>query len=169
MTRPMVSKPLNVLSKAKGRALHRPCGKEFGAAKQEFIEETDINRIMAKYRLEGVLSHAFGPADDVIREDVGYKGYEEMHDALERAKAHFLKLPPEVRLELGNNPGRYREVSTPEGMRAVLQRIGKRERNRLAAAQALVRKHAPKPPSQPDPEHVEEAPKPPGPKPAKGE
>jgi len=149
MTKSTVSKniaplPLNMRSKAGGRYRHRECGPEFGAAKQEFVDEADINRIMSKYRATGVVSTAAsGPV--LFGEDKGFATYADAHEALKIAGEHFLRLPPEIRLELGNDPGRYREVSSPEGLRNVLERIGAKERRRIVEAQRLVAQHAPPP------------------------
>jgi len=150
--------PFHLRSVAGGRRFHRKCGKEFGAAKQEFLEEADINRIMAKYRQTGVVQVA-SQMPPQFGEDVGFKTYAEAHEALKVAQEQFLKLPPEIRLELGNDPGRYREVSSQEGLRAVVERIGARQRKRLEQAQALVASNAPKPPTPPP--GADSAPKPP--------
>lgn len=133
-------------SKARGRVRHRSCGKEFGAAKQEFKEEADIGNILAKYRATGQLSQSLTPR--AFGDDVGYKTYADAHEALKVAGEQFLKLPPEIRLELGNDPGRYAELSTKDGVKKVLERMGERERQKIAHAQALIKKHQTPPPSQ---------------------
>lgn len=129
--------PLHLRSVAGGRQRHRDCGVEFGAAKQEFKDEADINRIIAKYRATGVLDQVIN-APVSFGEDRGFMTYADAHAALEKAREEFLKLPPEIRLELGNDPGRYAELSTEEGVRRVVERIGAKERRRIADAQALV-------------------------------
>jgi len=144
---------MNRKSVAQGRFRHRECGPELGAAKQEFRDEADINRIMAKYRQTGVLERARVPA--VFGEDAGFKTYADAYDALERAREQFLLLPPEIRLELGNDPGRYRELSSEDGVRRVLDRIGAKQARDLAKAQALVSSRS----QPPSPAPVVEPPK----------
>jgi len=146
-------RPGHLKSVAGGRYTHRECGPELGCAKQEFKEEADINRILARYRMTGVLDQARTPA--AFGDDIGYKSYADAHAALEIAKEQFMKLPPEIRLELGNDPGRYKELSSDEDVRRIVERIGHKERSRIAAAQALVAQHAPKPtppPADPAPQ-----------------
>jgi hypothetical protein len=150
--------PIHLRSVAGGRYLHRECGAELGAARQEFRDEADINFIMSRYRATGVIDQALrGPAQ--FGDDLGYKTYAEAHTALEEAKTEFLKLPPEIRLELGNDPGRYRELSTEKDIRAVVQRIGAKQQRRIAAAQALIAAQAPPSPAAPAPEPVVTPPK----------
>jgi len=138
-----VKGPLNLRSVAGGRRQHRACGKEFGAAKQEFRDEADINRILSRYRAAGISPEQIDRRGFAFGDDTGYKTYAEAHEALEVAKEHFLKLPPEIRLELGNDPGRYAELASEDGVRKVLERIGKKERRRIQDAMALVRAQTP--------------------------
>lgn len=133
----------NHRSVAGGRARHRECGVEHGACKQEFQEAADINVIMRKYRQTGLMPVMMGEAAIALSgEDLGYKTFADAYAALQDAEEMFLKLPPEIRLELGNDPGRYRELSSEEGIRRVLGRMGERARaehawalNRVRAAQ----------------------------------
>lgn len=138
--------PTNRRSKAKGNVLHRPCGRELGCSKQEFREAADINFIVRKYRMTGQLD-AMTRGEVVFGDDAGYKTYADAYAALEKAKEQFLKLPPEIRLELGNDPGRYRELSSEEGIRRVLGRMGERQRHEMAKAMRMVR--AAQPPASP--------------------
>lgn len=162
--------PLNLRSRAPGRCFHRECGEEFGAAKQEFQEASDINYIMRKYRTTGQLD-AFVRGEVVFGEDTGYKTYADAYAALERAREVFLKLPPEIRLELGNDPGRYRELSSEEGIRKVISRMGARAQADLAHAMKLVRNQtvppSPAAPSAPGGEAAPPAAPPGGKPPAK--
>lgn len=139
--------PARINSKARGRRVHRPCPASLGAAKQEFRDDADINRILARYRETGVLSQA--RETPVFGIDVGFKSYAEAHEILDRAKEQFLKLPPEIRLELGNDPGRYAELASEDGVKKVLERINKKELRRIAQAEALLASRKPKTPPQP--------------------
>lgn len=144
-------RPGNMKSVARGRFTHRLCGPELGAAKQEFKDDADINRILARYRQAGVEvtagAHQLNPR--LFGQDTGFKTYADAHEALEAAKVEFLRLPPEIRLELGNDPARYSELSTEDGLRRVVERIGVKERRRLDAAQRMVAKHMSPPPTPP--------------------
>jgi len=138
--------PANVRSKSPGGYKHRDCGKSFGACKQEFASAADINFIVKRYQTTGVLDALKkGPVE--FGEDSGFRTYADAHRALESAKEKFLLLPPELRLELGNDPGRYRELSTREGVEGVLNRMSERGRRRLQDAMRLVRAHQPPSPA----------------------
>jgi len=137
--------PMNKRSMAGGRYTHRECGPELGAAKQEFKDDADINRIIAKYRRTGVLDQA--SQAPVFGEDVGFKTYADAFETLERAREQFLRLPPEIRLELGNDPGRYKELSSEDSVRRLLDRIGAKQKRRIAEAQDLVRRATPPSPA----------------------
>jgi len=153
-------RPGNLKSVAGGRYTHRECGPELGAAKQEFLDDADINRILARYRQAGVdvMARAHQQDPRLFGEDIGYKTYADAHAALQVAQEAFLKLPPEIRLELGNDPARYSELSSEDGVRRVVERIGAKQRSRLVAAQAMVAAHAPPPPAAPVPPAKPETP-----------
>jgi len=153
-------RPGHLKSVAGGRFTHRECGPELGAAKQEFRDEADINRIMARYRQAGIeveaKAHQMNPR--LFGSDGGFKTYADAHVAMEEAREKFLTLPPEIRLELGNDPARYSELASEDGLRRVVERIGAKERKRLAAAQRLVAAQTPPPPASPVPPAKPETP-----------
>jgi len=71
--------------------------------KQSFIEETDVNTIMGRWRRTGVIEHLakaeprygdFDTADDYL------SAMQKVKDA----DSAFLELPAEVRAAVGNNP-----------------------------------------------------------------
>jgi len=109
---------------------------------QSDVVRTEIRHVLAKYRQTGLISRSsMAPVE--FGSDVGFATYADAHAALERAAEEFLKLPPEIRLELGNDPGRYAEISSEDGWRRVVERIGAKERRRIEQAQLLVARHTP--------------------------
>lgn len=163
-----VTRPLNSRSVARGRFLNRDCSREAAekagckvvAAQQQFQEEADINFIMRKYEQTGMVSTAKNAAVLASGIDLGFKTFADAHEALTRSREVFLTLPPEVRLELGNDPGRMRELATDDGLKALVGRMGERSRAQLAHAMKLVRSQTVSPPSPAPQSSGEEAPTP---------
>lgn len=97
------------------------CGE--GMTRQSMQDECDINRIVARYEKTGMITHVVresGVFADVS--DVG--DYREAIERVRRADEFFMRLPPLVRLEFGNDPAAFLDyVSKPEN-RADLESRG---------------------------------------------
>lgn len=103
----------------------RPIGFDTGdvsRTKQEFKDECDINRIMAKYVQTGVLpgNVAVGRYGDFSA--VG--SYQEALATVFAADAQFQALPAEVRDEFGNSPARFLAAVADPSQKARFQKLG---------------------------------------------
>lgn len=82
-----------------------------GRTKQSFKDETDVNKLLARARVQGGLSHlqkhgaAYG--------DFAGFDFSDAQFQLARARSIFEELPGELRREFGNDPAKFFEfVST---------------------------------------------------------
>jgi len=94
-----------------------------GRTKQSMREECDINKIVAKARQGGAVTHlARGVPSYADFSDVG--DYKTAVDRLRAADEFFAELPSKVREAFRNDAGEFLEgMDTPEG-RAVLEAAG---------------------------------------------
>lgn len=76
-----------------------------GRTKQTFKDETDVNRILAKFQVSGVISHKakFLPSYG----DFAEFDFLETQNVLNRGNGIFAALPSEVRREFGESPARF--------------------------------------------------------------
>lgn len=80
---------------------------------QQFVEECDVNTIMARYESRGDLTHIYeavaqyGDFSDVL----DYR--EGIHQIME-AEASFMELPAKVRDKFNNDPAKFIEFATDE-------------------------------------------------------
>lgn len=91
---------------------HDECGEplEEVKTKQEFLEECDINNIIARYRKTGVLPNTFG--------DIGSYGdfsevtcFQDAMIKIQDAEDMFMSLPAGIRSKFDNDPGKFLEFA----------------------------------------------------------
>ena len=110
--------------KAKARPIRAPYTRERQIttiegptmAQQHFADECDINKIMAKYQRDGLVTH-------VAKYQGKYDDYTVMPDfqtalnTMKDAEEMFLSIPSEIRREFDNDPGKFVEFATdPENI-----------------------------------------------------
>jgi len=104
-------------------AFHDEEGKPYDEilTKQEFLEESDINVIISRYRKTGVLPNTFG--------DVGSYGdfsnvtnFQDAMIKIHEAEDMFMSLPANVRAKFENDPGQFLEFAdNPENQDALVE------------------------------------------------
>ena len=110
--------------KAKARPIRAPYTRERltthvngpSMTQQHFADECDINKIMAKYQRDGLVTH-------VAKYQGKYDDYTVMPDfqtalnTMKEAEEMFLSIPSEIRREFENDPGKFVEFATdPENI-----------------------------------------------------
>lgn len=79
--------------------------------KQEFKDECDINKLMARYRHSSLIPHVNryrGSYEDVT----GAVSFQEAQEVLARANDAFMSLPSDIRARFDNDPGLFLEFAT---------------------------------------------------------
>lgn len=80
-------------------------------AQQQFKDECDINKIMAKYQKSGLVTHVAqyqGRYDDfTVLPD-----FKTALDTMNEAQAMFLTIPSDIRAQFENDPGKFVEFAT---------------------------------------------------------
>lgn len=71
--------------------------------KQAFIEECDINQIMARYESTGIIDH-LNPAQPIYGDASAIPDYREALEVVMNAEEAFMSLPATVRREFDNDP-----------------------------------------------------------------
>ncbi len=80
------------------------CGPD--RTKQSFIDECDINKIVAQYDRTGLLTHVSNAQPLFV--DVSETGtYREALQNVRAVEAHFLELPSKIRARFENDPAQY--------------------------------------------------------------
>lgn len=90
---------------------------------QSLKDETDINKIMAKYEKHGVLTHVMKYAGD-YGDFSTVPDYREGLDRVIAAQNMFMELPAKIRDRFGNNPANFIEFATTEGNIDELRAMG---------------------------------------------
>lgn len=98
------------------RRVYAPLGDQPSRTKQEFKDDCDINRILARFQRTGALAHLakYGPQYG----DFSACDYQEAQNLILRARQMFDDLPSSLR----------REVATPEGFLTWIQDPANREK-----------------------------------------
>lgn len=78
---------------------------------QNLRDQTDINRIMAKYNKTGILDHVSKYAGD-YGDFSGVPDYRTALDKVASAQEMFMELPAVVRDRFGNDPAKFIEFAT---------------------------------------------------------
>lgn len=98
-------------------------GPEDSLVQQHLVDDTDINKIMAKYAKTGQFSH-------VVQMAGQYGDFSEVPDyktAMEHIMASnelFMELPAKVRDRFGNDPAQFIEFATDENNLEELRKMG---------------------------------------------
>lgn len=74
-----------------------------GIVQQQFKSEMDINTILRRFHVTGAAP--LGVAEPMYGDFTGIEDWESAVEKVEKARADFMALPPEVRERFGNNPG----------------------------------------------------------------
>ena len=92
-------------------------------AQQEFKDECDINKIMKKYREQGVLTHRNnyeGRYDSYI----DAPDFHTAMNAIADATSMFMDLPAEIRSKYGNDPAAFLEAAQDPDRQDELRELG---------------------------------------------
>ncbi len=91
--------------------------------KQSFLEECDINRILAQYARTGLLTH--------VRERPGFyvdvsdmPDYRSALDAVKQAEDLFLRLPSKTRVRFNNDPALFLDFCNDPDSEAEMRDLG---------------------------------------------
>nr|QJB19215.1 MAG: internal scaffolding protein [Microvirus sp.] len=82
--------------------------------RQEFVEECDINTLMARYEAGGAISHV-NKAEPLYLDTTLYPGLQGAMDAFKEASIAFGKLPAAVRREFDNDPQKFVDFAIVPG------------------------------------------------------
>jgi len=84
--------------------------------RQEFLEECDINTIMARYEAGGAVSHV-NRSEPMYLDTTGYPDLQGAMDQFREASLAFAALPAKVRKEFDNDPQQFVDfASDPENL-----------------------------------------------------
>jgi len=100
------------------------CPPEENKTKPEFIDECDINKIMAKYRKTGVLPENARQAAARYGDFSSIPTYMQMQERIIAANELFAELPAVVRKQFDNDPGVFLAASETQEGRELLIKLG---------------------------------------------
>ena len=87
--------------------------------KQSFADECNINKIIAKFRKTGMISHLKATGGH-YGDFTGVTDYRQALDAIREADASFATLPADIRRRFDNDPAQFLQfVSNPENAEAL--------------------------------------------------
>lgn len=115
------------MSKTKWGKRTRPrvtvkCTREEGKTKQEFQPDTDINKIIARYKRTGVLPSTGRDALAQYGDVSQVPDFQAMHDKVMAANEAFNTLPAKLRKEYGNDAGQFlAALQGPEGDKLAIE------------------------------------------------
>lgn len=109
---------------ARRRVISPKPGKDESGAKQSFKDEVDINRILARYQVDGALNH-FRNFEPEYGDFTGCEFTEAMY-VVGRAKTIFEELPSRVRQKF-QNPGEFFDWIKDPGNREEAESLGFRQ------------------------------------------
>jgi len=96
---------------------------ETSRVQQNLRDETDINRIMAKYERTGILTHV----NRYAGEYGDFSGVPDYKSGVERvlaAEEMFMSLPAKIRDRFGNDPGNFIDFATDRGNIDEMRKMG---------------------------------------------
>jgi len=116
--------------------------------KQEFAEESDINTLVRRYGLLGLMpkDHRVAMYGDFEDQQLDYQGAQ---NAIRAADEAFMAMPPDIRARFGNNPQALMDFVSDSQNREEVKRMGFIDPEKAPASPLLV-KLAPEP-DQPNP------------------
>lgn len=94
-----------------------------GATKQSFKDECDINRIMARYQVTGVLPEQLMPGNAQYVDVTGIE-YQSAMLKVADAQSLFERLPAEVRLRFKNDPSEFLTFAENPANQADMVKMG---------------------------------------------
>lgn len=100
------------------------CTLEERRTKSEFLEECDINRIVAKYKKTGVLPESARAAAAQYGDFSQTPDFMEMQHKIIAANELFAALPAAVRRQFDNDPGQFIAASETEEGRQLMVKLG---------------------------------------------
>lgn len=100
------------------------CSTEEGKTKSEFMDECDINKIMARYRRTGVLPESARMAAARYGDFSAVPSFMEMQDKILAANELFAALPAAVRKQFDNDPHEFLAASHTEEGQELLIKLG---------------------------------------------
>ena len=88
--------------------------------KQSFADECNINKIIAKFRKTGMITHLKATGGQ-YGDFTGVTDYRAALDAIREADASFATLPADIRRQFDNDPGQFLQfVSNPDNREALV-------------------------------------------------
>jgi len=73
-------------------------------AQQQYKDQCDVNKIIAKYKATGTLTHVRNAQQGVYADLTEITDYHDALNKIHRANTAFSELPAQLRLKLNNNP-----------------------------------------------------------------
>lgn len=92
--------------------------------KSEFVDECDINKIMARYRRTGILPENARAAAVRYGDFSQIPDFMEMQEKIIAANELFMALPAEVRKQFDNDPGQFIAAADTQEGREVMVKLG---------------------------------------------
>lgn len=105
-------------------AVQLVCPPEEGRTKSEFMDECDINKIMARYRRTGVLPESARAAAARFGDFSQVPSFMEMQDKILAANEMFAALPAAVRKQFDNDPHEFLSAAQTEEGQELLIKLG---------------------------------------------
>jgi len=86
--------------------------------KQEFVNECDINNIIKRYRVTGLMRQL--PLEPMYGDFTNIPSYQESLNVVIRGQEAFARLPSDIRTKFDNDPARFLEfMSNPENQEEI--------------------------------------------------
>lgn len=100
------------------------CTEEERRTKSEFTDDSDINKIMARYKKTGVFPEAFKAGVAQYGDFSEIPTFMEMQNKVIAAQELFLALPAKVRRTFNNDPGEFIAAAETKEGRELLVSLG---------------------------------------------
>lgn len=98
---------------------------DFGESRtnQEFVDDVDINKIMARYVKTGTVP-VYADRQPFYVDAVDYPSFQDMQNIMISARDAFLALPASVRERFHNDPAKFVEFAVNDENAAELKKLG---------------------------------------------
>lgn len=110
------AQPLEVVSDRDGQVVRRQSMNFVGSVsrtKQEFVREADINNIIKRYRVTGLMRQL--PLQPIYGDFTNIPSYQESLNIVIRGQEAFARLPSDLRTRFNNDPSEFLEfMSDPK-------------------------------------------------------
>lgn len=121
ITAPFLRTPYNYDTNAASNESGVHC-EDASLAQQHYAEECDINTILRKFNVTGILPES--PLSPRYGDFTGIYDYQSALNAVIAAEDGFMTLPAETRAKFGNDPEQLINFLADEGNRAEAEKLG---------------------------------------------